>query len=273
MFSQAIQEMEQSGQLVSEPRSFKAYIEQQGLGSKRTADHISVQSFAGLHPELKEAGYTVLRLGAPQGSKHTHFALAKVQNDWSDFFLIDEEIFSGQPVETFVPGESAQNLMAFQLLPNLTETSLVNLALASGLLPKALGITTETQTIPATGQSTFSFDFKPLHNSPAVLSHKNGQVEIDALFVGQRDGKDYLFVVEAKSGKKFDSLAKQKLLYPVLAMKQNMPSYIQVIPIYLRSIRKESSIEFNIAECEFYGEEALNNIIVKKTQCYSIFGF
>lgn len=273
MFSQVIQEMEQSGQLVSEPRSFKAYIEQQGLGNKRTADYISVQSYAGLHPELKEAGYTVLRLGAPQGNKHTHFALAKVQNDWSDFFLIDEEIFSGKPVETFVPSESAQNLLAFQLLPNLTETSLVNLALASGLLPKALGITTETQTIPSTGQSTFSFDFKPLHNSSTVLGHQNGQVEIDALFVGQRDGKECLFVVEAKSGKKLDSLAKQKLLYPVLAIKQSVPNDMLVIPVYLRTIRKGSAIEFNIAECEFRGEEALNNMMVKQVKCYLLYGF
>ena len=103
--------------------------------------------------DLHVQGCMVFRLGQPKGSRTTHFALAKVVNDWSDYFLIDQAVFEAVDSQVFLPSASVRSLFAFQLLPTLTETSLINLALASELLPKALGIApSKEQIIPATGQ-------------------------------------------------------------------------------------------------------------------------
>jgi hypothetical protein len=48
---------------------------------------------------------------------------------------------------------------------------------------------------------------------------------------------------------KFESVAKHKRLYPVLALQNSVPSYVEIVPVYLRAIRKEGCVEFNIAEC------------------------
>lgn len=179
-------------------------------------------------PNYVNHGAWFLGSGSPKVLVLRIFALSKVVNDWSDYFLIDEEVFDSVDTQVYLPNTSVRSLFAFQLLPTLTETSLVNLALASGLLPKALGIEpSQEQIVPATGQSVFTFEFQPLSQSEVKLPHYQGQVEIDALFVGQRDGKECLFVIEAKSSRGFDSLAKHKLLYPVLALQDSVPSYME----------------------------------------------
>ena len=181
-------------------------------------------------------------------------------------------------MEVYLPSASIRSLFAYQLLPTLTETSIVNLALASGLLPQALGLIGEgNQVIPATGQSVFTFGFQPNSTSEAALKHSNGQVEIDALFVGQRAGVECLFVLEAKSGKDFGSLAKHKLLYPILSIQDNIPPHMDVVPVYLRTVRKEGYIEFNIAECSLPRENgvfgALDQLKATKVTRYSLHGY
>ncbi|WP_252371579.1 DUF6997 domain-containing protein [Pseudoalteromonas phenolica] len=114
---------------------------------------------------------------------------------------------------------------------------MVNLACASGLLKEALSLDDEASIIvPATGQSTFTFRFKPICDEDTILEHINGQVEIDAVFVGKRNGKENLFVIEAKHSEKFDSLAKHKLLYPCLSLLEKLPASMPIVPVYLRSI-------------------------------------
>lgn len=274
MFELAIKKMEEAGLLISQPESFLAYAKSQGVDKPRTAEFISVQTLKSLNPLLREKGYMVLRLGSPSGERHTNFALAKMSKP-EDFFLIDEQIFGDAQMNVFLPSASVRSLFAFQLLPELTETSLVNLALASGLLTKALGLEVDqVQMIPATGQSTFNFDFRPLAAQDVVLSHQKGQVEIDAVFVGQRDGKECLFVLEAKSGKKgFDSLAKYKLLYPVLALKQKVPDYMDIVPVYMRTVRANGAIEFSIAECTYHDGIALDEMQVKSVSRFSLHGY
>jgi hypothetical protein len=99
-------------------------------------------------------------------------------------------------------------LYTFMLLPGFTETSVVNLALASGLLPYALDVdATYTPSVPATGQSVFSFPVKPNSKLGAEWFHQRGQVEIDALFVARRRSKETLFLVEVKCSNNFESLA------------------------------------------------------------------
>ncbi len=278
MFNRAINEVESSGDIIGKPRSFQDYVSGNNSGNKRTAQYISINSINDLTSELKNSGYMVFRLGSPKGSRNTEFALAKAVESWADYFFIDEDIFSSSELEVFLPSASIRSLFAFQLLPTLTETSIVNLAMASGLLTEALGIEQDHhQSIPATGQSVFSFDFQPTSHSPEVLTHNQGQVEIDALFVGKRKGKECLFVIETKSGKELGSLAKHKLLYPMLALQKNIPTYMEVIPVYLRTIRKKGYIEFNIAECSIPRKNgvfgALNELKTEKISRFSLHGY
>lgn len=278
MFDRAIKEIESTGKIVGGPRSFQEYAAGANSGNKRTAQYISINSFNDLTSELKSSGYMVFRLGSPKGSRHTEFALAKAVESWSDYFFIDTDIFPTHELEVFLPSTSTCGLFPYQLLTTLTETSLVNLAMASGLLTKALDIEQDNnQIIPATGQSTFTFDFQPTSHCSHVLTHNQGQVEIDALFVGKRKGKECLFVIEAKSGKRFDSLAKHKLLYPILTLQNNIPAFMEVIPVYLRTIKKEDHIEFNIAECSIPRNNgifwALNELKIEKITRYSLHGY
>lgn len=278
MFEQAIEQLEISGRRVGLPESFQDYVKRNKLGSKRTAEYISINEFQHLRPELVNAGCMVFRLGSSQGEKHTKFALAKYRKGWSDYFFLDKPVFDALDVEVFLPSVSVRSLFAYQLLPKLTETSLVNLALASGLLPEALGIlSSNEQLIPATGQSTFTFEFRPRSDDGTQLMHQNGQVEIDALFTGQRNEKESLFVVEAKASKTMRSCAKHKLLYPMLALQDSIPAYMDVVPVYMRIVRKSDGIEFNIAECVItrvngrYG--ALDALNVKTVKRYSLLGY
>ncbi|MFC1708313.1 hypothetical protein ACFL59_16090, partial [Planctomycetota bacterium] len=79
----------------------------------------------------------VFRLGSPPGSRTTSFALARAVDGWGDYFLFDDELFGDVDTKTFSP-TSSDDLLAYQLLPVLTERSVVNLAVASGLLDEAL---------------------------------------------------------------------------------------------------------------------------------------
>ena len=263
--------------MVGGSASFQDYLSKIGIGAKRTAQYISVNSYSELSKELQDAGCMVFRLGAPSGSKHTHFALASTVTGWSDYFLMDRELFSSSEPEVFLPNVSVRSLFAFQLLPKLTETSLVNLSLASGVLPHALNCGDKGhQLIPATGQSVFTFEFRPHSSSAISLLHSSGQVEIDAIFVGQRGGKECLFIIEAKSGR-FDSISKHKLVYPLLAIKEKVPAYMEIIPVYVRAIRRDGCIEFNIAECSLKVEDgqipAMDQLVVNKVSRYSLWGY
>src|SRR5262249_47549043 len=140
------------------PQGFQSYAINAGFPSKRTAACISVDSIKDLSPELREANSMIFRLGNEAGSPNTLFAIARAINGWSDYFLIDDELFASQQPRPYVPTVKYSALYAFMLLPVFTETSVVNLALASGLLPHALGVDPGYEpSIPATGQSVFSF--------------------------------------------------------------------------------------------------------------------
>lgn len=240
--------MQAKEQKVSFPQGFQDYVNAKNLRVK-TAPSISIDSLKKLPTALKNQNTMVLRLGAHPASNQTYFSLVK-SNDINNFFFNDQALFGQLQPELFLPNVSIRSLFAFQLLPKVTETSVVNLAIASGLMAEALNLKDDkTIVVPATGQSTFTFNFKPLANEDVVLEHINGQVEIDAVFVAKRDGKEHLFVIEAKHGDKFDSLAKHKLLYPSLSLLQKLPSSMPIVPVYLRSIKTEKGINFYIAEC------------------------
>ena len=248
VFGPAIETMDSSG--LFGPTSFQDYAKRHGYsGSRKTCELISRDAIESLPVELRESQSMVLRLGSAAQGRGTAFALVRVP-DLRDFFLMHESVFS-QDDEAFLPTSSERNLRAFRLLPKLTETSLVNLALASGVLGSALQIDEGSQVlVPATGQSIYSFEFQPHRSVSAELSHNRGQVEIDALFLAPRNGKECLFLVEAKTGGGRRSLAKHKLAYPYLALRKEISPDIPIVPVYLHAERTSSGYRFRIAECE-----------------------
>jgi len=261
LFKDILIEMQEQDISISEPQGFQAYAKTNNV-SANTAASISIDSFKKLPKVLKQSNAMVLRLGSRPKDNQTYFSLVKTINV-QDFFFDDESLFGKLKPELFLPNVSIRSLYAFQLLPKVTETSVVNLAIASGLMAEALNLEDDkTIVVPATGQSTFTFNFKPLANENIVLQHINGQVEIDAVFVAKRDGKEHLFVVEAKHGDKFDSLAKHKLLYPSLSLLQKLPSSMPIVPVYLRSMKTDKGINFFVAEC--------SRIVNQQDELYSL---
>lgn len=251
MFAPALTVMSREGTTCFGPVSFRDYLRQHNLPNTDTATAISVDSLRKLSRELVESNSMVFRLGNHPGTNHTAFAVARNREGWSDFFLEDQQLFSSLRIRELDVTRCTQDLAAFRFLPKLTEPSLVNLALASGLIGEALELDhPSTPIVPATGQSTYTFEVRPFPDGPNWL-HRNGQVEIDCLFFAKRNGKPLLFVVEAKRSESFDSLAKHKLVYPYLALRASLPPAIQVIPIYLRAVRDGESWNFFVCECEF----------------------
>lgn len=261
LFKDILIEMQEQDISISEPQGFQSYAKMNNV-SANTATSISIDSLKKLPKVLKQSNAMVLRLGSRPNDNQTYFSLVKTINV-QDFFFDDESLFGKLKPELFLPNVSIRSLYAFQLLPKVTETSVVNLAIASGLMAEALNLEdNKTIVVPATGQSTFTFNFKPLANKSIVLQHINGQVEIDAVFVAKRDGKEHLFVVEAKHGDKFDSLAKHKLLYPSLSLLQKLPSSMPIVPVYLRSMKTDKGINFFVAEC--------SRIVNQQDELYSL---
>ena len=58
-----------------------------------------------------------------------------------------------------------------------------------------------------------------------------------------------MFIVESKAAGDLDSLAKHKLLYPLLAIRGKVPHYMPVVPVYLRVVQREDGYHFYFAEC------------------------
>jgi len=84
--------------------------------------------------------------------------------------------------------------------------------------------------------------------------HDKGQVEIDAVMFARRGGRRTLFVVEAKKGKRANSLAKHKLVYPALALSghpaiRSFESDVDIVPVYLRAWSEGDQIHYQITEC------------------------
>ncbi|HYF95162.1 MAG TPA: hypothetical protein VD969_23375 [Symbiobacteriaceae bacterium] len=226
------------------PTSFQDYLTGNHIPKKDTAQAISVDHLERLAPSLKAKNTMVLRLGKG------HFVLIGTPGHLHDFFLHDDELFGKRPPEAYESAKEA--ITPYRVFPTLTETSLVNLAFASGLIGHALGLDPPYPTAaPATGSSTYTFRFRPHAHMGAILIHMGGQVEIDAVFTGSRGGKPHLFILEAKSGTDTRTLAKHKLVYPILALAPRVDPAWPIIPIYLRTVADTNAIHYHIAECRF----------------------
>jgi hypothetical protein len=111
-----------------------------------------------LSKDLRENNIMVLRLGV-SSSKNTQFALIRPTTSiLDDYFLRDEIIFEDKQGAKFTPIVSYKQVYTFKIPPKLSETSLVNLGLASGIISSALSLDkNESPLAPATGNSTFTF--------------------------------------------------------------------------------------------------------------------
>jgi hypothetical protein len=252
IFLPAIQEMRAKSISCREPESFDAYIKRNGLENakqKRTAEYISVQGFNDLDTGLKAERIMVFRLGSLPGTKSTAFGLARVSETWDEYFFFDDALFGKLEAEVFVPKVPYSALYSLALVPTLTESSLANIAVASGLISEVLGVDPQgVPSIPATGQSTYSFRFKPNSSYQTIFEHRHGQVEIDGVFVCSIGSRATVVVLEAKSGE-FGSLAKHKLFYPMEALREKIPTFMPIIGIYLRVQKREQDLYFNLAIC------------------------
>ena len=252
VFEPALEEMGEHGTRIFGPISFLDYVSKHDLDvGSRTPRYISIDSLRELAPELREANVMALRMGSAPDGSGTQFLLVEAPERVEEFFLIDDRVFDDENIVDYQSPVDRERLLSFQLLPTLSETSLVNLALASGVLSDALELD-ETGSLmpPATGRSTFTFDVRPHSAFDETFEHRTGQVEIDTLFAEKRNGETVLFVIEAKTGQKYPTLAKHKLVYPTLALADSVSADIEIVPLYMRCIQENDQLYFKILECE-----------------------
>lgn len=250
VFAKVLKEMK--GGSVMDPRPFQVYAKSSGHPQVDTASQISIQSLDGLSSELKSEEVMVFRLGRSGTARGTDFALAKCFNGWSDYFLVDEDLYKSVEVEDFDMESKMRSLSIFPLLPNYTESSLVMLALSTGILAKALSLDDgDSPLISATENGTHSFSVRPHTELQDEWLHNEGQVEIDGLFIGERRGISTLFVLEAKVSGALSTLSKCKLAYPMLALREKAPKGMPMVGVYLRVVKNNETLAFYVAECDF----------------------
>lgn len=256
VFEPALQELNLRNWDLYGPESFRDYLKRHDLStpSRSTPQFISVDTLETLAPSLRQAGVMVLRLGeAGDKATGTQFALISTpRGRLEDFFLVYS--WDEKHAIIYLANTNLRNLLPFLLLPRLTERSALNLAFASGLLARALRLDdSSSMAVPAMGKNTFTFSFQPHEALPIALTHNRGQVEMNAIFVGHRDGKDCVFLIEAKAigGRtKRGTIAKHKLVYPLLGIAPNVPPHMPIIPVFLGIESMPNDLRYHIIECE-----------------------
>ena len=240
--------MNSEGLLFTKPQCFQEYIKAAGISNKKTAQYISIDTLNRLDAKLKQNNIMVFRLGR-QENNQTWFALAKTNENWSDYFLTTESVTSTlstkeRTIDLKLKFE--QELKPFRALPTWTESSCVNAIIGLGLLNELLELDDlDFRPIPATARSTTDFEFK-INNNADPMTHKNGQIEIDQLIYAKRNGEPFYFLIEAKHGANWESkeLAKHKLFYPGVAISKATNGH-PVVPVYVNTfIEGEVAPEF-----------------------------
>jgi hypothetical protein len=116
LFEPALRDMEMRGSETFGPESFKDYRIKHGLTNNgNTPTYISVDELHSLQSDLRHAKTMVFRLGAASGGTGTAFALSRLRNDWSDFFIDDHQVFAGIERRRFSSTAPAFQLLPFQL--------------------------------------------------------------------------------------------------------------------------------------------------------------
>ena len=232
---------------------------------KRTADILAIDDYKNLESSLKKNGYNIFRLGTHLGNK-AHFSIVKMSSQKEQYLFHDEIIKTDKKI--FIPDVPARELFSYTLIPNATERGLVNVALASGILKDALGLQSEP-TLPIQGNSTYSFDVYPTSEQENLsYSHVNGQVEIDSCFLGKRNGREEIFVLEAKMLQGRKSLSKTKLAYAKLAVESVSKIKLPINLVYLLINKSESNaIEFYVCAIK-WNSKYISELSIDKVSAY-----
>ncbi len=75
---------------------------------------------------------------------------------------------------------------------------------------------------------------------------------------------------------KFGSLSKHKLVYPILAISNKIPSIIPIIPVYIRALKLHGNLQFHVAECRLPDVRkrivAIRELKVENTSSFELLG-
>lgn len=255
MWNQAIETMKNDGQLSYGPKSFIEYCKENGLRNSGTANYISIDYFEKLHKELRDEKLMVFRLGSENKKAGTDFMLISYENP-EEFFFFDELLFTGQATMYFPDPVVKNALSIMKIFSNYSEMMLVSYLLSSGVLSDVLGFDkTQVYYTPLTGRNNYSFDFYA-NDKSGLLIHRNGQVEIDAVFSGFRNGKPVVVVAEAKvENGTYKTLAKHKLFYAYKSIQSVLEDEFEIIPIYLKLSVNDHVLTAKIAVCRDVGND------------------
>jgi len=257
------------------PASFRDYVDRFKIpADKQTQKYISIDHLSTLSASLRDAQTMVLRLGESDGVG-TQFGLVRTDGLLRSFFLHDTDLFQTPEVETFLPRTGVDQLFPFHLVGNTAETNLVSYGFASGLLGTALKLDDPERPVnTAGGNGRQSFLLRPHSSLPNLIEHRNGQVETDALFVATRGGRQHLFILEAKVGRASRTLAKHKLMYPVLGVRGRVPTDMPIVPVYVRIWSEPHGQTFAVAECSHFhlnaAVPAIDELSVKQVRVMRI---
>jgi len=190
----------------------------------------------------------------------------------AEYFLRDPDLQSEAPRQPyFIP--SRGDLVTFRLARKLTEQALINLGFTTGFIQKAWEYDEYSVTAsPISVARTYSFELQLRSDLDQVIHREQGQVQIDALILGRRAGHEVLFVFEAKTDNS-QSLAKHKLVYPLLAISQQVQDKFPIIPFYLRIKRDDGVLIYCINECSFPGfrpgrNRSIGSLTPGRTKCF-----
>lgn len=250
MWQLALNEMGNNRKNIYGPKSFIQYCKENNIRNSSTANHISIDYYEKLHKQLRIEETMVLRLGSSDKKAGTNFAIVKNQSA-KEFFFFDDEIFIKER-SLFHADVNVKNLLSLmKLFEKHSEMMLVSYLLSSGALSEVLRLDkTDVYYTPLTGRNGFSFKFYPTKNHDLIF-HDNGQVEIDAVFSGHKNGKPVVVVAEAKvEDGKYKSLAKHKLFYAYKSVQSVLNDEFEIIPIYLKLSIVETTLIAKIAVCE-----------------------
>ena len=253
MWQYAIEQMKQGHKRTYGPESFIGYCDKHQLSKGLTANHISIDYFEKLPRQLKEENLMVIRLGSVDKKAGTDFMLIKYEEP-EDFFFFDKDHFN-VPMTHFEADPAVKNALSIiKVFSNYSEMMLVSYLLSSGALSEVLNLDkTQIYYTPLTGRNNYTFDFYPFIGSDLV-THQNGQVEIDAVFTGYKDGKPVVVVAEAKvESSKYASLAKHKLFYAYKSIQSVLQGAFEIIPVYLKLGVKEDILTAKVAVCRDVG--------------------
>lgn len=258
----ALRELKESNNGFYGPTSFIGYLREndENPDNYRTAAQLSINKISQLSQALRDNDTMVLRLGRASDGPGTQFGLVHVPSQLDDFFVAEEPVdpgdrrvmdYSSDGQDALTLSQSAQDMLkVYRMLPNFSESSLMDFALSTGILSRALNLDVEQiGTAPTTIASSYEFSFEPHPDRSAVFHHNNGQIEIDAIIMTRRNGERILLVIEAKEGSE-QTLAKHKLYYPALAAKNSLSAEVDhIVPVFLRAQSGTNGLLYSIYEC------------------------